>query len=327
MSSSPGQRYPNDYRQDGGRREFDGRGPYESSRDRDHHARYNKNTYEEERRSAGNYDNRSGRNYYDDHRSDLRSSYEDERRRSYDYEDHRSGRNSRPFEDDRDRRSYSGGRGNDHRDSSNHRSNHRDNNRNFQAPVLPKYYVADQPKDENLPPDTQKDPRGDDPSKRITKKANSRGAGRNTESFDPATTLVRPDVRVLVGNPNLEKYNKPLKHDDVVIVPELFGPEDNWETYYQLVKELTELQKQEQESNKNKKTNGSEFISWHEGAHLICKSPQQSPKFKEIVAKLCAYFNIDDSSAGTRFNWYVCKGQQFFWHVPLSPFLLTHFVI
>lgn len=294
MSSSSENRYDG-----GGRREFDGRGPYKSSRDRYHHSHHN-SKYREERRS-GNYDNRSGGYKDDDRHSERKSSYEDERRRSYDYEDSRSGRNSRPFEEDRDRRSYASGRGSNDRDSS-HRNDHRDNTRSSQAPVFPKYYAAEQPKDENLPPDTQNDPRGDDPSKRITKKASSRGAGRNTESFDPASTLVRPDVRVSVGNPHLEKYNKPLKHDDVVIVPELFGPEDNWETYYQLVKELTELQKQE-----SKKNNGSEFISWHEGAHLICKAPQESPKFKEIVAKLCAYFNIDDSSAGTRFNWYVGK--------------------
>ena len=43
------------------------------------------------------------------------------------------------------------------------------------------------------------DPRGDDPTKRITKKANKNGNGRNTESFDPASTIVRPDIRVWVG--------------------------------------------------------------------------------------------------------------------------------
>ena len=156
------------------------------------------------------------------------------------------------------------------------------------------YYVPDQPKDENLPPNTQEDPRGEDPTHRITQKASKRGAGRNTESFDPASTLVRPDVRVLVGNPNHKTFSKPLKHDDVVIVPELFGGEDDWNTYYELVEELTKLQQD--------KVKGSEFISWHEGAHLICKSPDQSPKFQEIIARLCEYFNIDASSAGTCVN-------------------------
>jgi hypothetical protein len=84
--------------------------------------------------------------------------------------------------------------------------------------------------DENLT-SVPKDPRGDDPSKRIAKK--KRG-GRNTESFDPKSTLVRPDLRVKIGSPALKSYPKTLKHDDVVIVPELFGPEDDWELYYQL---------------------------------------------------------------------------------------------
>jgi len=159
-----------------------------------------------------------------------------------------------------------------------------------------KYYVAEQPKDENLPNNIKDDPRGEDPTKRITKKASSRGAGRNTESFDPASTLVRPAMRVVVGNPNIETFNKTLKHDDVVIVPELFGPEDNWDLYYQLVSEITELQ--------NSQVKNSDFIPWHEGAHLICKNPEKSTTFQRIISKLCDYFNIDASSAGTRFNWY-----------------------
>ena len=122
----------------------------------------------------------------------------------------------------------------------------------------PEYYVKDQPSDENLPNQLQSDPRGDDPNKRITKKASHRGAGRNTESFDPASTLVRPDVRVLVGSPRSPKYNRVLKHDDVVIVPELFGEESDWSLYYKLVEEVTELQKDD--------VKGSEWISWHEGA-------------------------------------------------------------
>lgn len=49
---------------------------------------------------------------------------------------------------------------------------------------------------------------------------------------------------------------------------------------------------------------GSEFIAWHEGSHLICKEPQQSPTFQKIIQRLCEYFDIDAQSAGTRFNWY-----------------------
>ena len=69
---------------------------------------------------------------------------------------------------------------------------------------------------------------------------------------------MRPDVRVLVGSPRSPKYNRVLKHDDVVIVPELFGEESDWSLYYKLVEEVTELQKDD--------VKGSEWISWHEGA-------------------------------------------------------------
>ena len=158
------------------------------------------------------------------------------------------------------------------------------------------YFVPDQPKDENLPPNTQEDPRGADPTQRITQKASKRGAGRNTESFDPASTLVRPDVRVLVGNPNHKTFSKPLKHDDVVIVPELFGAESDWKLYYKLVEEMTELQ--------NKQTKGAEWMSWHEGAHLIVKKPEGSETFQRVIDTLCKYFNIRKESIGYRFNWY-----------------------
>ena len=33
-----------------------------------------------------------------------------------------------------------------------------------------------------------------------------KGAGRNTESFDPKSTIVRPDMRILVGQPE-DKYS------------------------------------------------------------------------------------------------------------------------
>ncbi|KAG7342962.1 hypothetical protein IV203_020907 [Nitzschia inconspicua] len=174
------------------------------------------------------------------------------------------------------------------RDSDGSNSSSRNNNQNHPAIIHT---------DEKLPDNIQRDPRGNGGIlERMTQKATKRGNGRNTESFDPRSTLVRPDVRVLVGNPQHDKFRKPLKHDDVVVVPELFGPEDDWSLYYQLVKELTDLQ--------SSQVKGSEFISWHEGSHLICKEPKQSPTFQKILKRLCDYFDIDASSAGTRFNWY-----------------------
>jgi len=40
------------------------------------------------------------------------------------------------------------------------------------------------------------------------------------ESFDLASTLARPDLRIQIGSPEISIYTKTLKHDDVVIVPE-----------------------------------------------------------------------------------------------------------
>lgn len=147
--------------------------------------------------------------------------------------------------------------------------------------------------DENLCPNVAPDPRGEDPEHRMTKKS----AGRNTTSFDPASTLVRPALRVQIGSPLIKSYNRfPLKHDDVVIVPELFGPEDDWKLYYKLVEEMTDLQQQN--------VRGSEWLSWHEGAHLVAKNPTGSKTFQEIIDKMCDYFQIQKKSIGTRFNWY-----------------------
>ena len=104
-----------------------------------------------------------------------------------------------------------------------------------------------------------------------------------------------------MGSNRVEAYNKPLKHDDVVMVPELFGDEDNWDTYYKLVQEVRDLQKQASSSKGNK----SDWIPWHEGAHLIAKDVTGSKTYAQIIEKLCTYFHIDTSKdVGTRFNWY-----------------------
>jgi hypothetical protein len=133
--------------------------------------------------------------------------------------------------------------------------------------------------------------------KSMKKVQKSAGQGRNTESFDPRSTLVRPDVRIHVGIPSGEgKWGKHLKHDDVVIVPNFACDEDDWTIYNQLVQEMRELQ--------TNQVKGSEWISWHEGAHLISQNPTQSKTFQSVLQKMKDYFAITNESAGTRFNWY-----------------------
>ena len=118
---------------------------------------------------------------------------------------------------------------------------------------------------------------------------------RNTESFDPQSTLVRPAARIRIG-PNRPELNQPISHDDVFLVPNFFCEEDNWSIYYKLIDEMREAQ---QKGDRN-----SQWISWHEGAHLISKNPTGSPTYNMILQKVSQYFGIPMTSVGTRFNWY-----------------------
>ena len=93
--------------------------------------------------------------------------------------------------------------------------------------------------------------------------------GMNTQSFDPASTIVRPTMRIKVASKHDKIYPHLMKADDVIIVPEFFCDQDDWSLYYSLVEELREAQ---QDGAK-----GSEWLSWHEGAHLIVKKPDPSP--------------------------------------------------
>jgi hypothetical protein len=122
------------------------------------------------------------------------------------------------------------------------------------------------------------------------------GQGRNTESFDPKSTLVRPDMRIIIGKHQEPKWGKIIKHDDVIVVPNFICEEDDWSIYNSLVHEMRELQE--------KHIKGSNWISWHEGAHLISKNPTESKTFQMIQAKISDYFSIPNKSVGTRFNWY-----------------------
>lgn len=66
--------------------------------------------------------------------------------------------------------------------------------------------------------------------------------------------------------------------------------------YYKLIEEMRAAQAQG--------VNKTEWISWHEGCHLVTKAPEASPTFKKLLAKMREYFNVRDSSVGVRFNWY-----------------------
>ncbi|CAJ1448122.1 unnamed protein product [Effrenium voratum] len=120
--------------------------------------------------------------------------------------------------------------------------------------------------------------------------------GRNSASFDPGSTLVRPSMRIAFGSSELPEYDKVLRHDDVVIVPEFFCKETDWQTYYDLVEEMRKLQEDG--------VKDSAWTSWHEGAHLLSPNPEGSPTYQRILERMCQYFSVSEGTRGTRFNWY-----------------------
>ena len=114
------------------------------------------------------------------------------------------------------------------------------------------------------------------------------------EPYDIPSALVRPDLRIHVGSNRSTVFNRPLKHDDVVIVPELFGAEDDESLYYKLVEEMRDIN--------SKGDKNAELISVNLDAHLISKDPSESKTFNMVIDRMCEYFHIEKH--GIRLNWY-----------------------
>lgn len=127
--------------------------------------------------------------------------------------------------------------------------------------------------------------------KRNTKTKGKTSEGK-TESIDHNSTMVRPSLRILIGSAADKMYIKPLKQEDVVIVPEMFGKEGDLTIYEKLVSEVKDLQ-----NNKVK-------APWHRGSHMIVGNAKKSITFQEIVDKLCEYFDVQKNSIFTQMNWY-----------------------
>jgi len=111
----------------------------------------------------------------------------------------------------------------------------------------------------------------------------------------PCTDIVRPQMRIITTPPR-PSYGLPLKHDDVVVVPEFFCKEDDWSLYYQLIEEMRQSQA--------KGDRKAEWLSWHEGAHLLSQNPTGSKTYQKVLDKMCDYFAVHEKNRGTRFNWY-----------------------
>lgn len=73
-------------------------------------------------------------------------------------------------------------------------------------------------------------------------------SGRNSASFDPASTYCRPDLRVRVGSPARTTFDQELKHDDVVLVPSFLSDTDDLSLYYKLIDEIRAKQERDMPS-------------------------------------------------------------------------------
>lgn len=117
-------------------------------------------------------------------------------------------------------------------------------------------------------------------------------------AFDPTQLQVRPSMRIhTIPMSSNGCYGRPVKHDDVIIVPDFFNEKEGWDIYYQLIREMRESQAQG--------TKKAEWIPWHEGAHLLSQNPTGSPTYHKVLAKMRDYLSVPEKDAGTRFNWYV----------------------
>jgi len=84
-------------------------------------------------------------------------------------------------------------------------------------------------------------------------------------------------IRIRVGSNRVSKYQYLLKHRDAVIVPDLFGLEEDWTMYNQL-------------SNDMRNIANAEAV-WNE--RTLAKTPYT---FQNIIDRLCKYFDIDKKS-------------------------------
>jgi len=113
---------------------------------------------------------------------------------------------------------------------------------------------------------------------------------------DQDASCTRPSMRVItVLDP---RELKSVRHDDVVIIPNFICEEDDWDVYYRLLQEMRENQAQGERQ--------AEWVSWHEGSHLLTKNPKNSTTFQDILSRICESFAIEQHGGdiGTRFNWY-----------------------
>ena len=126
-------------------------------------------------------------------------------------------------------------------------------------------------------------------------KRNNKRTPKNTESFEPNYTPA--DLRVLVDVAGTKKKSTlSLQSKDVIVVPDLFGSEDDWTIHNQL---LEEMEKSGIDSDKLWKL-------WHGDSHMIADDSthfkEKCPTFLKVLDRIRDYFGMDIKA--TRFNLY-----------------------
>eukprot|EP00928_Gymnodinium_smaydae_P043665 TRINITY_DN29215_c0_g1_i1.p1 TRINITY_DN29215_c0_g1~~TRINITY_DN29215_c0_g1_i1.p1 ORF type:complete len:496 (+),score=79.91 TRINITY_DN29215_c0_g1_i1:58-1545(+) len=146
--------------------------------------------------------------------------------------------------------------------------------------------------------DFVRDPRSEKQKQQRVGKLSKQSGSLNTElaDHDPASTLVRPSMRVLVGE-NAAEYGGTMATNDVLVAKDLFCDKDDLSLYWRIVKELHDAEVPGAKA--------SAWSSWKDGCHLITKTPENSASFCELLSRIKRYFRIVDSTAYVRFNWYV----------------------
>lgn len=111
----------------------------------------------------------------------------------------------------------------------------------------------------------------------------SREGGTNTFSFDPASTLVRPALRVAQGAQS-DFYRGRATQDDAIVVNGFFCAEEDTRIYTSLVDEVSEAMER--------------------GFDML-----KSPMYGHVVAQMCNYFSIDEAECNACLTFHATCGQ------------------
>lgn len=118
-------------------------------------------------------------------------------------------------------------------------------------------------------------------------------------SSDGLDTAPLAEVRVLFGSSTLDYYDKSLRENDVVMVPELFGRQENQTYYHTLVEEFTNLETELLCDGRD--TGSATSIS---SKNIASRIAAKSGTFQTILRRICQYFRLDRDHLEKHVEWY-----------------------